>query len=151
MNAHNVQECYTYGKPLTHDPTSGAVCRPALHASPRCRAVPAVLSALTRCACGRKPFPVQTVSAVLGTPCQATARHRRHSRGSGLAVAVVRLATRSGCGAPGDVQTVAAPRVPPVLAQDTVFWTAPDPDSVTRAHPTDGTRQSHLGSAAHRQ
>src|SRR5215510_7269169 len=143
MNAHNVQECDIYGTPLTRDPAFGAVCSHALHAAPRCRAVPAVLSALTCRACGRKPLPAKTVSAVSGTPGQATARHRRHSCGSGLAVAVVRLATGAHGGATGDVQLVAAPTVTPVLALHTIPWTAIDPGGAASAHPADGTRESH--------
>src|SRR5262249_9187184 len=139
INAHHVQECAIDGTSLMHDPTSGALCSHALHAAPRGRAVPVVLSTLTHRACGGEPFPAETVSPVSDMPCQATARHRCHSRGSGLAVAMVRLATSSDGCATGDVQPVAAPGSGPILALATQARPATDPSGAATAHPADGT------------
>jgi hypothetical protein len=46
---------------------------------------------------------------------------------------------------------VASPTVQAMLALHIWPWTAPDSGRAARAHPADGTRQPHVGSAAHRQ
>src|SRR5215813_10872635 len=76
----------SYDTPHPYDPASGTVCSHALHVCDHWRG-----------------FPTETVSAVSGTPYQATARHQRRTCGAHLAVAVVRLAPGSCGGTAGDV------------------------------------------------
>src|SRR5882724_4875389 len=77
--------------------------------------------------------------------------HQCHPFHPGLAVAVVCLATSSGGGTTGDVSAVASPKVQTILALHIWPWTTPDSGRAASTHPADGTRQPHVGSAAHCQ
>ena len=99
------------------DPTSGAVC-PSCSArfSSRPRGFCGAVWPIRR-ACGRKPLPAETVSAVSGTPHQAPARHRRHPHARSYGFSHwFDWPSDSRHRTTRDLSTVAAPGVAPVVA-----------------------------------
>jgi hypothetical protein len=117
----------------------------------RCCTLPQALSALTRRTHSRKPVPAHTVSAVPGAPRHAPTHHRSHPPCSGLARALVRLAPSPGRGATRNLDSMASPGVPALLALAVHPRTSAHSGGPASPYPSYGAGESDLGPGAHCQ
>ena len=120
----------------------------AADAAGRLRVLLHALPALTRSPCRGKSFSAQAVGPVSGTLDHTSARHRCHPSHHDLARPLVRLAPRAGPCPTRDVDPLASPGIPAVLALDLPSWTATDPYALqarvrrmARENPTWGEEQ----------
>src|SRR5262245_55428204 len=151
MRGHDAQEAYDHVTMLAPNSPFGPAGRHTADAWRRHHRFPPALAALPRGTRRRESHSAQTIGALPSAPRQTQACDERHAFYPGLAVSLVRLATSLGHRSTRDIFSLVPPARWSGVVLEIPARTAPNPDGVASAHPPDGARQSHLGSAADRQ